>query len=92
MRRDGPSPAASGTTTVGADTFLTLTFSIRPGLTDVTVTPETSANLGSWLANAVMVGSGVLQPDGSTRHTYRDVTPLDGSPGRHFMHVRVTGP
>jgi Chitobiase/beta-hexosaminidase C-terminal domain/CotH kinase protein/Lamin Tail Domain/Fn3 associated len=80
-----------GTTQIAANTYLSASFRIRPGITDITLTPETSSDVTSWLDNTLAVGIPVPQPDGSLLHTYRSPTAMT-SVNREFLHVKVTSP
>ena len=85
-----PTSAASGvqtspgTTTVGTDTFLTLTFIRSADSIDLTYAVECSSGLtsGNWQPIAVPVGDPVPLAGGLERVTYRDTTPLGGQTRR----------
>ena len=89
-----PTSAASniqisyGTTTVGTDPFLTLTFQRSTESIDLTYGVECSTDLraASWEAVAVPVGDPVPLGEGMERVTYRDTVVLGTQP-RRFMRA-----
>jgi hypothetical protein len=89
-----PTSAASsvqtspGTTTVGADTFLTLTFIRSADSIDLTYAVECSSDpaAGNWQPIAVPVGDPIPLAGGLQRVTYRDTTPL-GAQTRRFIRA-----
>ena len=84
----------AGRTAVGLDDYLSITFRVRPGLTDVTITPEVTPGLApsSWSAATVQVGAPMTNADGTLTYTFRDIVPIDASTPQRFMHVKVTSP
>ena len=79
---------SSGTTTVGVDTFLTITFQRSTESIDLTYSVECSNDLTavSWQATAVPVGDPVPLGNGLERVTYRDTSVLGAQP-RRFMRA-----
>jgi hypothetical protein len=72
----------------GGQSYLTVSFLLRP---DVTTTTETSIVLAGWqLVNLIEIGR-VPSSDGSERITYRDVVPLGAGTDR-FLRLRVSRP
>jgi hypothetical protein len=77
----------TGVIDAGGQTYLTVSFLLRP---DVTTTTETSTGLSGWqLVNLIEIGR-APSPDGSVRITYRDVVPLGA--GDRFLRLRVSRP
>lgn len=73
----------------GGETYLTLTFRRRVIAPGLTYTPLTNGGLpGTWLENALQVGSAVNNGDGTETVTFRDATPLPGN-GQRFMQLEV---
>jgi hypothetical protein len=80
-------PITPGTTTVGTDRFLTLTFPRRAAASDLTYTLEDSTDLVTWA-----VVEGRTYPPGADPITATDSVPLGtAKPARRFLRVRVTG-
>ena len=79
-------PIATGTTTVGSDTFLTLTFPSRDAADGLTYTLEASPDLVTWTAvpdRTYTAGSGPI--------TAHDDVALGATP-RRFLRLRLTTP
>ncbi len=80
-----------GTTTVGADKFLTITFTRRNKALDVTYTIETTDNLaGSWTPTTEQIGTATDLGNGIEQVTFRDTVP-QGANAR-FVRVRAVKP
>ena len=81
-----PSPAVSGTTTVGGETFHTLTVPKNPDATDSVVSVEAASSLtaSDWSANGL-----VIVTDSATLLTVRDSQPMSAQ-SRRFFRARVT--
>ena len=77
-----------GTTTIGANTFLTITFQRSTGSIDLTYGVECSTDLqaGTWQTVALPVGDPVPLGRGMERVTYRDTAVLGAQP-RRFMRA-----
>ena len=76
--------------------YMQLQF-IRPtGRSDVTVTGQVSPSManGSWSSLPVEVTTTITAGPiaGQETITIRDLTPIGGAPGRHFLRVLVTQP
>lgn len=84
------STPAQAVQNVGGQNYLTLTFKRRVPALDLSYVPQTNDSLpGTWLSNAVMVGTPTSNGDGTETVTYRDNVPV--TPGsRRFMRVQVT--
>ncbi len=82
-----------GQQTIGADTYLTLSYRRTFAAADLVFTPQLNAgDLASdpWLPGGILVGPPVTNPDGTQTFTYRDEVPITpANPGR-FMRLRIT--
>ena len=77
-----------GTQSVSGTDYLTLTFTRRIGAPDITYLVQTSDDLGTWTANAVLVQTTVVNPGISETVTFRCPAPLTGD-DKHFIRLRV---
>ncbi len=81
----------AGTTTVGPDTFLTITFTRRHKALDLTYTIETSETLdGTWTPTTEQVGPTTDLGNGAEQVTFRDTVPQNAS--RRFIRVQAMQP
>ena len=87
-------PAASGMPVLGqvalnGKTYLTLTFTEQPALTDITYTVQVSSDLQNWQSGSLYT----VRTDNGTTNTavFRDLTAIGDAP-RHFMRLSVTRP
>jgi hypothetical protein len=83
-----------GTLAVGGTNYLTLTYTQVIAATDITYTPQVSADLRTWSSgtNYTSVASATNNPDGVTQTVViQDLLPLSGASGQ-FMRLEVTGP
>ena len=91
-----PTSAASrvqvvgGSQQVGADSFLTLSFTRPAQAIDLRYAVECSGDLEAavWREEAVAVGAAEPLPGGLERVTYRDTVPMGGQ-GKRFMRARA---
>ena len=80
--------STAGTTTVGIDRFLTITFTRRHKALDVTYTIESTDNLsGAWTPTTEQVGTATDLGNGNEQVTFRDSVP-QGTTHR-FIRVRA---
>ena len=102
-----PDPAsglpAVGTVTVGANRYLSLTFTRPLSATDITYQVEVSGDLGAFLPGSLYTAAGNVPTNTHTTEyargndgiretiTVRDNTPLTGTPAR-FLRLRVSQP
>lgn len=88
-------PSASGgpavtTQNVSGSNYLTLTFRRRTPTLDLTYQAQTNGTLpGTWLSNAIQVGSPINNGDGTETVTFRDTTPLTSAAMR-FLRLQVS--
>jgi hypothetical protein len=77
---------------VGGSNYLTITFKRRVPLLDLAYSVTTNTGLtGTWTANAVQVGSAIINGDGTETVTYRDAVPVNQvGTTRRFMRLEVT--
>lgn len=94
-KRDGTAGLPKvGTTTVGSQAYLTLTYTCALAASDVTVTVEASSDLQTWTSGAgqTTVVSTTDNPDGRTQTIVaRDLTAVGGHAER-FLRLKVTTP
>ncbi|MCW1924472.1 hypothetical protein OKA05_18035 [Luteolibacter arcticus] len=75
---------------IGGSNYLTLTFRRQLAAPELTYTPQTNGMLpGSWMGDAVLVGTPVSNGDGTETVTYRDSVASIAATHR-FMHVLVS--
>ena len=75
--------------TVGNERYLAMTLRYRPG-TDLTVAPESSANLLNWSGEATLVNT-FDHGDGTRSETWRYHTPISAaSAGKQYLRAHVT--
>ena len=67
--------------------YLTITFTRRTDVLDLTYSPEFSGNLAAWTPATLLVSS-IMNPDGTVTETWRAGTPVDAA-GRLFVRVKV---
>ena len=80
--------SAAGTTTIGADKFLTITFTRRHKALDVTYTIESTDNLsGSWTPTTEQIGTASDLGNGIEQVTFRDTIPQGAT--LRFIRVRA---
>ena len=85
---DNHALTAPGTTTIGPDKFLTVTFTRRHQALDITYTIETTDTLGgTWIPTTEQVGATTDLGNGIEEVTYRDTVP-QGASGR-YIRVRA---
>ena len=83
--------STAGTTTVGADKFLTITFTRRHKALDVTYIIETTDNLaGSWTPTTEQLGTAIDLGNGVEQVVFRDTIPQGGN--ARFIRVRAVKP
>ncbi len=83
--------ATPGTTTVGADNYLTVTFTRRHQPLDLTYTIETTDNLGgTWIPTTEQVGGTTDLGNGIEQVTFRDTIPQ--SAAARYIRVRAMKP
>jgi hypothetical protein len=88
---DNDGLATPGLLTIGADTFLTATFTRRRQALDVTYTVEVSDTLtGGWTQATTQVGSAVDLGNGAEQVVYRDNIPQGAAP--RFIRARAVKP
>ena len=79
---------------ISSAAYLTYQYRLNAGASDVTVTPEITGNLATWVngaANIVTMSGPVSSPNGTVTWKVRDVTAADGVGQRQF-HLKMTGP
>jgi len=87
-------PAVSGMPVLGqvalnGKTYLTLTFTEQPALTDITYTVQVSSDLQNWQSGSLYT----VRTDNGTTNTavFRDLTAIGDAP-RHFMRLSIARP
>ena len=76
---DGSAAVSIGRTTIGPDTFDTVTFNRRRLALDLTYAAQFSAGLSGWAATANQVGTPTVLADGMERVTFRDSLPASAA-------------
>ena len=85
---DGSVAVSIGRTTIGPDSFDTVTFNRRHLALDLSYAVQFSDDLSSWSANTIQVGTAVGLGDGLERVTFRDLVPAAAK--RRFARVVAT--
>jgi Gametolysin peptidase M11 len=69
--------------------YLTLTFRRQLAVPELTYLPQTSSSLsGTWMSDAIQVGAGINNNDGTETVTYRDSV-AQSSAAKRFMRLKV---
>ncbi len=87
---DAPPTPEAGFVTVEGETFATLTIRRRADATDISWTPEFSADLETWVAATEIVGTPMSHADGTETVTWRESTPA--GPGPRFGRITAATP
>ena len=84
----------TGSTTVGSQSYLSLTYTRSLAATDLTYTVEVSGDMATWSsgANATATVSTTNSADGTTQTVVvRDLTAQSGT-AKRFLHLKVSQP
>lgn len=82
---------SSGITTLGADSYLSITFNRPKNALDLSYVTEVCSDLaeGTWMPVNLQVGTALDSGDGTEQVTYRDLEPLSAG-GHRFIRARAT--
>lgn len=87
----GDAVIGTGTLTVGADTFATVTFRRRHLALDLLYEVQFSSDLSDWTPAAEQTGNATALPDGMEEVTFRDSQPLTAG-SRRYVRVSAQAP
>ncbi|MES2707799.1 MAG: lamin tail domain-containing protein [Verrucomicrobiota bacterium] len=87
----GAPAATPGWSAEAGGPYLTLTYTRRRGVSDVTFKHQLSTGLGDWTDTDTTPVETVPQPDGTERLTFRSTQPWTAR-GRCFLRVKMTAP
>lgn len=89
--KDSEGAVVGGTTTVGGQQYLTITFRQGLSTSGTTFVVEGSSNLTVWDNQTTLVGTTGNNGDGTQTWTYRDNVPINPTTPR-FLHVKAIVP